>query len=148
VQQHFRSGGHLTSSTESITADTILINENNKIGGAMSTVHLIGDRLQIHLSVGEKIAALHGDLDIPRSAIRAAEVLTDGLTGATGVRAPGLAVPGRVKIGTWRSRRARSFVAARRDRPALRLTLDGQRYDTVVVSTPEAASLATALRTA
>ncbi len=114
----------------------------------MSTVHLTEDHLRIHLSVGEKIAGLHGDLDIPRSAIRAAEVLTDGLTGAAGVRAPGLAVPGHVKIGTWRGRRTRSFVAVRRGGPALRLTLDGQRYDTVVVSTPEAASLASALRTA
>ena len=42
----------------------------------MSTVHLGTDRLQVRLSLAEKIGGLHGDLDIPRCAIRAADVAT------------------------------------------------------------------------
>jgi hypothetical protein len=37
-------------------------------------------------------------------------------------------------------------VVVRRGLPALRLTLDGQRYDTVLVSVPNAATVAATLR--
>ena len=112
----------------------------------MSTVHVTADRVRIHLELAEKIAALHGDLDLPRSAVRAADVVTDGLAATRGLRAPGLAIPGRVKTGTWRGRGARHFVAVRRGLPTLRLTLHGQRYDTVLVSVPDAAAVAATLR--
>jgi hypothetical protein len=112
----------------------------------MSTIHVTGDAVEIHLSPAEKIGALHGDLRVPRRAIRAAEVVEDGLAATCGLRAPGLAIPGRVKIGTWRGRRATLFVAVRRGEPALRLALYEQRYDTVLVSTPAAAALAAELQ--
>jgi hypothetical protein len=112
----------------------------------MSTVHVTTDRVQVHLTPAEKIGALHGDLDLPRSAVRTAEVLADGLAATRGLRAPGLAIPGRVKTGTWRGRGTRHFVAVRRGLPTLRLTLDGQRYDTVLVSVPNAATVAATLR--
>ncbi len=111
----------------------------------MSTVHLTSDRLQVRLTLGEKIAGLHGDLDIPRSAIRSVEVVADGLAATTGLRDPGLALPGQVKIGTWRGRGTRHFVAVRRGERTLRLTLDNGRYDTVLVSTPTATAIAGAL---
>ncbi len=112
----------------------------------MSTVHLTADRIQVHLTLAEKIGSLHGDLDLPRSAVRTAEVCTDGLAATRGLRAPGLAIPGRVKRGTWRGRGGRHFVAVQRDLPTLRLTLHGQRYDTVLLSMPDAAAVAAALR--
>lgn len=112
----------------------------------MATVHLSADRLQVRLSAAEKLAGLHRDLDVPRSAVRSVEVLADGLAAAHGLRAPGLTLPRLVKMGTWRGRGARSFVEVRRGEPALRLTLHGQRYDTVLVSTPDAAAVAAALQ--
>ena len=111
----------------------------------MSTLHLGADRLRVRLSLAEKIGGLHGDLDIPRSAIRTADVVADGLSAATGLRAPGLAVPGRVKMGTWRGRGARRFVAVRRGQPALRLRLQGQPYDELLIGHDDAAALAARL---
>ncbi|RKN43488.1 hypothetical protein [Micromonospora endolithica] len=111
----------------------------------MSTVHVTADRVRIRLRPVEKIFALHGDLDLPRSAVRTAEVLTDGLAATRGLRAPGLAIPGWTKVGTWRGRGARQYVAVRRGVPTLRLTLDRQRYDIVLVSTPDAHAVAAAL---
>jgi hypothetical protein len=134
--------------TDRITSDNILSVDNKDGSHAVSTVQLHRDHLQIRLNLAEKIGSLHGDLEIPRSAVRAAEVVSDGLRAATGLRAPGLAIPRRVKMGTWRGRGARRFVAVRRGQPTLRLTLDGQRYDTVLVSTPDADTLAAALRPA
>lgn len=111
----------------------------------MSTVSLTENTLEVRLSRLEKIGALQGDLRIPREAIRAAEVVPDGLAATRGLRAPGLGIPGFVKLGTWRGRRNRGdrqFITVRRGLPALRLTLDGQPNDMVLVSTPRAAELA------
>jgi hypothetical protein len=115
----------------------------------MATVHVDSDRIRIHLSFLEKLAGLHGDLTVPRSSVRTVEVVADGPAAAHGLRAPGLAIPGRVKMGTWRGRQGRRrYISVRRDVPALALTLDGHRYETVLVSAPEAHAVASALRPA
>ena len=79
---------------------------------------------------------------MPRSAITAAEAVPSGLAVLRGLRAPGLGLPGVRAIGTWRARGEKSYVSVRRDQPALRLRLTGQRYDTVLISTPDATDLA------
>lgn len=114
----------------------------------MTTVRLTADRLQVRLSLAEKLGSLHGDLDIARTEISAANVVADGLAASRGLRAPGVEIPGRVKLGTWRGRSGRQFVAVRRGEPTLRLELAGGPYDTVLISTPDAAALAAALGTA
>ncbi|MEU4422081.1 hypothetical protein AB0F81_15760 [Actinoplanes sp. NPDC024001] len=111
----------------------------------MAHVEVTADRVRIQLTPGEKVAGLRGDLDLPRTAIRAAQVVPDGPAAVSGLRAPGLAVPRRTKIGTWRGRGSRSFAVVRRGQPTLCLSLTGERYDRVLVSTPDAADLATAL---
>jgi hypothetical protein len=107
----------------------------------MPRLNVRADVIEIALSPAERLGALHGSVSIPRAAVRAAEVVEDGLRAAHGLRAPGLALPGRVKLGTWRARGDKQFVAVRRGVPALQLRLAGQPYDTVLVSTPEAADL-------
>jgi hypothetical protein len=111
----------------------------------MTTTRLTSDVLEIRLTPAERIAALHGDLRLPRGSIRSADVLAEGLGAVRGLRAPGLALPGLVKLGTWRGRGGSRFVAVRRGQPALRLTLTGGRFDTVLVSTPHAAAIAAEL---
>ena len=110
----------------------------------MPTTRLTGDALEIRLRPWERLAGLLADLRVPLSAVREVDVLDDALTAPRGVRAPGLAVPG-VRYGTWRGR-GRQWVAVRRGVPALRLELDGQRYDSVAVSAPDARALAAQLR--
>lgn len=111
----------------------------------MSTVELSGNIIAIQLTALERIGGLVKDLRIPVTAVISATAVPDGLRAARGLRAPGLAIPGRVKVGTWRGRNARSYVAVRPG-PALRLRLTGLSYDTVVVSTPDAAHLASQLQ--
>jgi hypothetical protein len=111
----------------------------------MSTIHLTTDTVEIRLSPAERLSSLHGDLRLPRPAILAAEVVADGLAAVHGVRAPGVAIPGRVKMGTWRDRHGACFVSVRRDTPSLRLTFEQQRYNTVLISTPNATTLAAEL---
>lgn len=111
----------------------------------MTTIHVSDDTLTVRLAPVSKLAGLLRDQVVPRSAVTTVEVVPDGLAAARGVRAPGLALPGRRKIGTWRGRGARRFVDVRRGQPALRLTLEGQRYDELLLGHDDARALAARL---
>jgi uncharacterized protein len=109
----------------------------------VSTLQVTPDRVVLRLSTAEKLAAVHGDLTVPRSAITAVELVDDGVGAARGLRSPGLGIPGLRKLGTWRSRTGRQFVDVRRAQPALRIELaPGQRYSRLLVGTDDAATLA------
>jgi hypothetical protein len=111
----------------------------------MATLQLTDATLTVRLTRSEKIAGLLRDVEVPRSAVRSVDVVADPLPAVRGLRAPGLALPGSRKIGTWRGRGERTLVCVRRDQPALRIRLDGQRYDTLLIGTDDAATLAEAL---
>lgn len=112
----------------------------------MASVTVDGAELRVSLTPGEKLAGLHGDVRVPLGAIRDVRVEPDALGAVRGLRAPGLAIPGRTKIGTWRGRGVRRFVVARRGVPAIRVALDGAAFDELVVSTDGAAGVAEAIR--
>jgi hypothetical protein len=105
-----------------------------------------GTRVTVRLTRFEHLAGLLRDLDIPTGAISTVEVVANGYGSVPGWRAPGLAWPCRVKIGTWRTRGRRWFVVVRRGDPALRLTFgDGVGWAGAVVGTPEADRIAAEL---
>ena len=111
----------------------------------MTAILVSDDTLTVRLTPLSKVAGLLRDQIVPRSAITAIEVVPDGLAAARGLRAPGLALPGRRKIGTWRGRGVRRFVDVRRGQPALRLTLRGQHYDELLIGHDDATELAARL---
>lgn len=111
----------------------------------MTTFRVHDATLIVSFTAAEKIAGLLRDQRIPLSAVRTVEVVPDGLKAARGLRAPGLALPGLRKIGTWRSKAGRSLVAVHRHRPAVRLTLDGQRYASLLITTDSPEQVAASL---
>jgi hypothetical protein len=111
----------------------------------MTAILVSDDTVTVQLTPVSKVAGLLRGQVIPRSAVTKVEVVTDGLAAARGLRAPGLAIPGRRKIGTWRGRGSRRFVDVRRGQPALRLHLRGQRYDELLIGQEDAAALAALL---
>jgi hypothetical protein len=111
----------------------------------MTHVSMSDGRLTVRLRPWERVAGLLGDLDVPVTSVETADAVADGTQALTGVRAPGLAWPGGPRIGTWRGRGATRWVAVRPRQPALRLRLRGERYDEVLVSTPDAERLAAEL---
>jgi len=112
----------------------------------MATITLTHDRLHLHLTVGERISGLHGDIDVPLAAVTGVRLVGDAFDAVTGLRSPGLAVPGVVRVGTWRKPGHRMFVVARRGMPALHITLAGVKPTDIVVSLPDAEAQLTALR--
>ena len=111
----------------------------------MSSILVSDDAVTVRLSPLSRIAGLLRDQVVPRTAVTEVEVVDDGLSAARGVRAPGLAIPGRRKIGTWRGRGVRRFVDVRAGQPALRLHLQGQRYHELLIGDDDAAALAARL---
>jgi hypothetical protein len=112
----------------------------------MTTVVLLDDAVQLRFRTWEKVAGLIRDHEVPLSAITWAEVVSDGLAATRGLRAPGLGVPGYRKIGTWRGRGHKSLVSVRLGQPAVRLRLQGQRFDELLVGADDAAALVEQLR--
>ena len=110
----------------------------------MATIETTPETLRVSLTRTEKVLGLLRDLEVPLSAVRSVAVVPDGLAAARGLRAPGLGLPGRRLIGTWRRRGSRSLVSVRRG-PAVRLELTGRRFDTVLVSADDAAAVAAAV---
>ena|SRR5690242_15049265 len=100
----------------------------------MPTITIAPDTVTVRLSTAEKAGALHGDLSIPRSAIVAATVMEDPMSGISGIRAPGYAMPGHAKLGTWRHHDGKDFIAVYADRPAVELRLAGQQYERLLIS--------------
>ncbi|MEV1142441.1 hypothetical protein [Micromonospora sp. NPDC049799] len=112
----------------------------------MATVEITAERIRVRLSPAEKIFALRGDLSFPRTCVRGAEVVLDGVTAPRGLRAPGLGLPGLRNVGTWRARSGTEFVSVRTGQPAVRITLIGQPYDSLLIGSDDPAALARRLR--
>ena len=107
----------------------------------MAALQLTDATLAVHFTTAEKFTGWVRDTEVPLSAIRLVEVVADAVHAPRGLRAPGLGLPGR-KIGTWRRAGERTLVSVSRDQPALRIELDGQRYDTWLIGADDAAMIA------
>lgn len=116
---------------------------------AMVTVQ--GDQLRVGLSRGRRWAALRrSDVAVPLGAISAVEPVAEPYRLVHGWRAPGLAIPGRTRIGTWRAHGHKTFVDARKGEPGLRVTLLNGRagadgLDELLLSFADTSSLARVL---
>ena len=114
----------------------------------MATIDITSSTVCVRFTTAERIAGLIRDITVPRSAVTEATVEPDGLQAVSGLRAPGLALPGRRKVGTWRGlgdRPRRTAVSVRRDEPAVRIVLTGQKFDELLIGTSDPAAVAEAL---
>lgn len=115
----------------------------------MATVQTSDSTLSVRFTLAEKIGGLLRDVEVPRSAVTGAEVVDDPIAATHGLRAgfraPGFALPGVRKIGTWRGHGGKTLLCVRRGQPAVRVTLSGQRYDTLLIGADDAAAVAAAL---
>lgn len=121
----------------------------------MADLHVHRNRLEIHLTAAEKVLALRrDDLTIARDAIRSVAITEDPWIWIRGVRAPGAAVPLTLAVGTWKFHGGKDFLLVKgKQRSAVVVDLDADDegsagFSRVVVSTPHAARLVEALRSA
>lgn len=78
----------------------------------MATLAIQGDELIVRLSPLEKLAAFHGNVHVPLSAIEAVSADSDPWSALRGVRAPGTGIPGLIAYGVRRMTGERPDFAA------------------------------------
>jgi alpha-beta hydrolase superfamily lysophospholipase len=111
-------------------------------------------RMLVRLPLRRKIAGMLRGTVVPLNSVRGVRVVPDGLVALRElglVRAPGLALPTRSAVGTWRGARGRTLVDVRRGAPAVLVDLeqgDGQRWRRLLVTVEDPASTARAVEAA
>jgi hypothetical protein len=108
----------------------------------MSTVEVGDAELRLRLTRFERLLALHGDVVVPWSAVTGVDVLPDAYNAVVGLRAPGLGLPGRRLLGTWRTSRGPEFVDVTGHRPGVRIALRDQPFEALILSTDDPDALA------
>jgi hypothetical protein len=111
----------------------------------MATVLRDEDSITVSLSAAEKVAAVHGDVTVPRSAVVGPGVVPNGLNEVCGIRAPGTRLP-RLAAGTWRHAGEVTFAVCRGGKPAIVLELTGVTYDRLVVTVDDPHALLSTLQ--
>lgn len=107
----------------------------------MASVSVDGGELVVTLERNERFWGLLGDLRVPLTSVTAVEVVPDGRRAVHGIRAPGLGGTQRL-IGTWRAKDDKQYVCVRRGQPAVKVTLDSERFQTVVIGIDDATEVA------
>ena len=117
----------------------------------MAELRLEGGELVLHLSGAEKAEAIHGDLRVPRSALRTVEVIDDAHEW-TRVRVGlkvGLRIPRVVTVSTVRGHDEKLFIAVHGDTPrGVRVRLEGAPWDEWIVGCADPEAVAAALASA
>ncbi|GAC1582394.1 MAG: hypothetical protein NVS3B18_15890 [Candidatus Dormibacteria bacterium] len=114
----------------------------------MAALVIRGDELVLRLTGVERLAALHGDVRVPRASVRAIGVKPDPWCALRGIRAPGTGLPGVVAYGVRRSTGDRPDFAALRGRgPAVRIELAPPcRFARLLITVPDPEATVAAVR--
>jgi hypothetical protein len=94
-------------------------------------------QLLVHLTLGEKIGAFHGDIRVSLFSIVSVAPDPRPWLGLRGWRMAGLSFPGRAMLGTRRHGAGYDFCILHRDRPAVRVDVTSGRFSRLVISVPE-----------
>ncbi len=113
----------------------------------MADLERDGNDLVLTLSAIERAESVHGDVRVPMSAVRGVEVLDDVIHEVHGLKFPGARWPGRFAVGTFLGGAGgHTFAVVHHDTPrGLRVRLEGQQYDEVIVGCADPESVRSAL---
>ena len=99
---------------------------------------IVNDKnLVVHLTPGEKVWGLHGDIRIRLSSIVSVAPDPKPWLGLRGWRMAGVSLAGRAVLGTRRHGDGYDFCILHRDRPAVQVEVASGRFSRFVISVPE-----------
>ena len=93
--------------------------------------------LVVHLTPGEKIWGLHGDIRVPLSSVVSVAPDPQPWRGLRGWRMAGIGLTGFAVLGTRRHGDGYDFCILHRDQPAVRVDLASGRFSRLVIGVPE-----------
>ncbi len=108
----------------------------------MATLILEGADLVVKMSEFEKFEAVHPDIRVLISTIRAVRVVEDAWPELRGIRAPGTGIPGVIAVGTRRGSFGKDFAVVHGRERAVVVELEGASYARILVTTPDADNVA------
>ena len=93
--------------------------------------------LVVHLTAGEKICGLHGDIRVRLSCIVSVAPDPKPWLGLRGWRMAGVSFAGHAVLGTRRHGDGYDFCILHRDRPAVRVDAASGRFSRLIICVPE-----------
>ena len=102
----------------------------------MATITVDGLTIRVTFPAREKLFGLVRDYEVPVSSVVGAREVGRWRDDVRGLRV-GVGLPGVWLLGTWIGRGHRQLVALRRNRPAVYVALRGEKYDELLVETPD-----------
>jgi hypothetical protein len=114
----------------------------------MAQIGVDGDAIVVGLTPLERLAALHGDVRVPRASVAAVAPEDEPYKQLRGIRAPGTSWPNAIAYGVRRFTGGRPDFAALRGRgPAIRIELDPPaRFARLLVSVDDPAATVARIR--
>jgi hypothetical protein len=106
--------------------------------GPVAELIVDGKNLVVHLTLGEKVGGLHGDIRLRLSSIVAVAPDPKPWLGLRGWRMAGISFFGHAALGTRRHGDGYDFCILHRDRPAVRVDVATGRFSRFVISVQEA----------
>ena len=99
----------------------------------MAKIELSEGQLQVCLSLGEKLAAIHGNLTIDRSNVVSAAVVPTKFWRTLGWRVPGTGLPPLIVAGTYLRKGDRAFVSYFKGQVPVEIRLSGHRFTRLII---------------
>jgi len=96
-----------------------------------------GNDLVVHLRMREKIAGFHTDIRVPLSAIRSTSVPQYPWMALRGWRMAGVAIPGKIAVGTRRHGTGYDFTCVHNQQRAVQIDANSGRFSRFVISVPD-----------
>jgi hypothetical protein len=93
--------------------------------------------LIVHLTPGEKILSVHGDIRVRLSSVVCVAPDPKPWLGLRGWRMAGVSVAGHVALGTRRHGAGYDFCILHRDRPAVRVDTASGRFSRLIICVPD-----------
>jgi uncharacterized protein len=99
-----------------------------------------GSDLVVSLTLGEKVGGFHANIRVPLRTVQSARAVKYPWPTLRGWRMAGVAVPGRIALGTRRHAGGFDFCALHRSQEAVQVDLNAGRFGRLVIGVPEGAS--------
>jgi hypothetical protein len=108
----------------------------------MASLIVDRDDLVVKMSSLEEFEALHSDVRVSLTAVRAVRVVDDAWPELRGIRAPGTGIPVVIAVGTRRGSFGKDFAVVHGNQPAVVVELESAPYSRLILTTPDAENVA------